>query len=982
VIEIRGGLPRTLLTVLILHAGDTVGTATLMDVLWGDNLPSNPANSLQIQISYLRKRLSSDGNAQPIVTRPGGYALLIEPDQIDARRFESAVRSASRSAPSNRDEMLLTLGELDDALALWRGDVLADVSDEPFAVGESARLDELRLVAFELRHDLLLALGRHQELVGELLALVAAHPLREQLHEHLLLALYRCGRQAEALRAYDQARNQLLEELGIDPGPRLQELYGRILAQDPTLVWTQPAEADGNRASTVSPRDESVVRPTPRPTATIPIAVTDLVGRDVELARIGKMLERSRLVTLTGPGGAGKSRLALEIASAHAANTNVWFVDLAGVDDEEFVAATVAAALAVPIVPGDDAATLVATSLVSYAGLLVLDTCEHVAGAAAALVGRILRQARDVRVLATSRRPLGITGEIAWPVPPLALAPPGAESFDAVVGYPAINLFVERAASVRADFALNDANAADVAAICLALDGLPLAIELAAARSDVLTPQAIRSRLMNRFELLVDGSADVAPRQQTLRAAIDWSVSLLDDRQRTFFARLGVVAGTFDLEAASAVAAASASETLSVLTALVRQSMVAAVGDDRYRLLDTLRAYALETLDGLDADDTRNRHANFHVELAERAEQGIQGPEQLIWLNRLRTDVPNHRAALEWLVSTGDGERAARLAGALGWFWTLDGMLAEACGRLEQVLEFDDLPPAVRGKAMWCLALLVSSLGEIERAHELAEKSVDEARQSGDLVVLGCGLNALSVTEWALGDLARSRCTREESIAAFTSANHQWGLALCLVLQARTAIDSGDQHAQPHADDGLHAARSTGDLHLVGIALEQATRLAFRDGRLDEAIARAIESVEVQEQIGYTEGLIASLHLLGQATLARGDIHMAEGHHRRALSLAVTIGHAAAICEALEGLAQVSAASGEEGRAASLLDLAEHHRDIRSLPRRLDDDQWITTLRSRVHAEPALSTSRESLEDAARAVLQESQRDGAPIPSG
>ena len=334
----------------------------------------------------------------------------------------------------------------------------------------------------------------------------------------------------------------------------------------------------------------------------------------------------------------------------------------------------------------------VAASLMGGSGLLVLDTCEHVVGAVAALVGRVLRVARDVRVLATSRRPLGITGEIAWPVPPLALAPPSAASLDDAAGYPAIELFVERATAVRPDFELTDANAADIAAICLAVDGLPLAIELAAARADVLAPQAIRARLMNRFELLVDGSSDVSARQQTLRAALDWSAELLDEDQRSFFARLGVAAGNFDLDAAAAITQTGIDRALDDLTSLVRQSMVAVVGDDRYRLLDTLRAYALERLDDLDADATRDRHADYHVNLAERAERGIQGPDQLDWLDRLRACVPDHRAALEWLVSTGDGFRAARLAGALGWFWTLDGMLAEACHRLDQVLAFDDLP--------------------------------------------------------------------------------------------------------------------------------------------------------------------------------------------------------------------------------------------------------------------------------------------------
>ncbi|MDP1794294.1 MAG: BTAD domain-containing putative transcriptional regulator [Acidimicrobiales bacterium] len=974
-IEIRRGLPRTLLTMLVLHAGETVSASRLADALWDDDPPRNPANALQIQISYLRKQLTAEGSLQPIITRPGGYSLNIEREQIDAYRFEQVVRATSRSTRTSRDEILIALGELDDALTLWRGDALADVTGEPFAMGEAARLQDLRLVALELRHELMLTLGRHHELVGELTAMVGEHPLRERLHEQLLVALYRSGRQSDALRAYDHTRTHLLEELGIDPGPRLQELQRQILAQDPSLSWT-PSPDDMPATVSVKSESSGPDRTASRPTATIPIAVTALVGRDIELARIRKLLDRSRIVTLTGPAGTGKSRLALEVASARALEADVWFVDLAAVADPDVVAATVAAALAVPVAPGEDAVTSVASSLACRNGLLVLDTCEHVVGAASLLAGRILRQARDVRILTTSRRPLGITGEIAWPVPPLALAPPDSRSADAVAGYPAAELFVERASSVRPDFELTDANAADIAAICLALDGLPLAIELAAARADVLTPQAIRARLMNRFELLVDGSSDVSPRQQTLRAAIDWSVGLLDERQRVFFARLGVIAATFDLEAACAITASEPAETLSLLTALVRHSMVAVVGDDHYRLLDTLRAYALETLETLetlDADDARDRHADYHVGLAERAERGIQGAEQLLWLDRLRTDVPDHRAALEWLVGTGDGMRAARLAGALGWFWTLDGMLAEACSRLEQVLAFQDLAPAVRGKATWSLALLSASLGGLEQAQALAAESIELGRLSGDLVVTGCGLNARAVAEWALGDFDASNRTRDDAIAAFTAADHEWGLALCRVLQARTAIDQGDPQATTRAEDGLEAARATGDLHLVGLGLEQVTRLALRAGEIETANARALESVTVQERVGYTEGVIAALHLLGRATLAAGDAEAAATHHRRALRLALTIGHAAAMCEALEDLAHASAIVDPDD-ARSLLHLAEHHRSDRSLPRRPDDDTRANALRLQLGTTDPRRDFDVPLEEAVRCILQSTNR--------
>jgi predicted ATPase/DNA-binding SARP family transcriptional activator len=976
-VEVRRGLPRTLLAALVLRAGETVSAGALIDILWGDDLPRNPSNALQIQVSYLRKQLGGSVPKQPIVTRPGGYALDVAPEQIDAHRFERAVRRASRSPGGNREQMLGTLQELEDALALWRGEAFADVSGEAFAIGEAARLQELRLVAIELRNGLLLSLGQHHELVGELSRLTSEQPLRERFQEQLLVALYRSGRQADALRAYERARSHLIEELGVEPGPALRELERRILAQDPELTWTPSAddvpEVRGEASRAASPAmTPEPAGPGTRASAMVPVAVTPLVGRAIELSRIEQLLGRGRIVTLTGPAGAGKSRLALEAAGAHAESGDVWFVDLASADDRDLVAATVAAALAIPIVPGEDAVAAVAASLSTRKGLLVLDTCEHVVSAVALLVGRILRQARDVRVLATSRRPLGITGEVAWPVPPLALAPPTAATADAVAGYPAVQLFVERAAAVRPDFELTDANAGDVAAICLALDGLPLAIELAAARADVLAPQAIRARLMNRFELLVDGSADVAARQQTLRAALDWSAELLSEDQRQFFARLGVAAGAFDLEAATAIACTPMEQSLGVLRSLVRHSMVALVGDDRYRLLDTLRAYALERLDDLDADATRDRHAYYHVELAERAECGIQGPDQLAWLERLRGCVFDHRAALEWLVSTGDGSRAARLAGALGWFWTLDGMLAEACSRLDQVLAFEDLPPAERGKAVWSRALLAASLGELGRAKELAEESVDLGRRSGDQVVVGCGLNALAVTQWALGDLDESARTRDQALAAFEASGHQWGVALCHVLRARTAIDQANPASSSLADTGLQAARVTGDLHLVGMGLEQVTRLALHEGRVDDAVRHAAEAVAVQQQIGYTEGVIAALHLSGQSALAAGDIGGARAHHEQALRLAVAIDHAAAMCEALEGLADVEAAERHADRAAELLALAETHRQRRSLPRRPDEEQWIRRLGDRLGgAAPRSAVSpTQSLEDAVLEVLQ------------
>lgn len=940
-VDIRRGLPRTILTMLLLRRGETVSTNHLVDTLWGDAPPSNPANALQTQISYLRKRLAVHATRRAILTRPGGYALDVERDSIDACRFEAAVLAASKLDLGDASSASAGIEALDEAIALWRGDALVDVEGEEFAIGEAARLEELRLVAFEVRNDLGLALGRHQGLVADLVSLVGEHPFREKLHEQLMLALYRSGRQAEALRAYTNARKALVDELGIEPGSGLRELERRILDQDPSLM---PSDRVGEPPVTVA-FQATAANATTVSSSQLPSAVSTLVGRDVTLGRLASLLQRSRLVTLTGPAGAGKTRLAIETARRASGDLAVWFVDLGDVIEPDSVVALIANALDVPTVPGADMVAAVADAMSKRHGLLVLDTCEHVVGAVAPLVGRILRESDRVAVLATSRRPLNVTGEIAWPVPPLSLAPPDQRSVGELRQYASVELFLARASAVRPDFELTDDNAADVASICMVLDGLPLAIELAAARIDVLSPRAINERLGRRFDLLVDGGRDTAPRQQTLRSAVEWSIGLLDDAQRTFFARLGVFRGTFDLESATCVGAVDEVKSLDLMTSLVRQSMVTMVDHERYRLLDTLSAYALEMLDELDADASRLRHAHCFVESAERAEQGIRGADQLAWLERLRADRANHRAALDWLVGIGDGAGAARIAGALGWFWTLDGMLEEANRQLERVLEFPDLPPAERSRVLWSLALLESSLGRMDRAEQHAVESVECARISRDTVQTAFGLNALAVVHWATGEYLASESTRAEATALFVESSEPWGLGVSRVLQTRTSIDRQQPEARELAQQAVAAARCTDDHHLIGIALQQMARITLQQGEPAEAVGYAMESLRNAEYIGYVEGIVGALHHAARALAVAGQVADAHQLHLRALRLSSDIGHTAAQCEAIEGIAIAIAARGDHPAARGLLGAADAERERRRLPRRSDDEAEVAKIR-------------------------------------
>ena len=954
-VQIRRGLPRTLLIALLLRPGQAVSSDLLVDLLWGgDELPRNPANALQIQVSYLRKALAStqpDG-ASLLETRAGGYSLLIDRSRIDAHRFESTIKHlAPADALRSSEELTAALDEVDAALGLWRGDALEDVAGMDFARGEITRLDELRWAATERRIELLLRLGRHSDAVWDLSELVQRLPLRERFHEQLVLALYRSGRQAEALRAYEDARKTLNEELGLDPGVELRDLERAVLQQDPSLDWIPPSSEHVRRGH--EPAEPDAPTPSVTSIGRVPVPLSPLLGRDAEVVRLIELLDSHRALTLTGPAGAGKTRLAIDLATQQ--TDAVWYVDFSPIDDPAFVGATCAAATGVALTPGDDAAQAVASSLAGQRGVLVLDTCEHVLAAAGQLAATVLRTAPGIRVLATSRRALGLTGEFAWPVPPLALPPADAVTAQEITSHAAVRLFIDRAQAVRPDLDVDDHAAAEIAAICLALDGLPLAIELAAARTDLLSPAAIRSRLANRFELLVEGGVGASQRQQTLRAAIDWSFELLTDDQRTFFARLGVFAGTFDLDAALQVAGAVLPMPLELLSSLVKQSMVARSGTDRYRLLDTLRAYALDVLAELDADETRTRHASYFTEVAERGEVAIRGSEQLEWLERFRADINNFRAALEWSLSTGDVDHAARQAGALAWFWTLNGMLTEAIDHLERLVDIEDVPPAIRARCLWGYALLAASLGRLEIARDAGYLAADLGRRGDDLLGTAYGLNAAAVAEWALGRHELSLHAHAEAIELLAKVEDQWGLAICKVLQARTLFDQHAAGAPQVAREGADHARRAGDLHVLGIALTQIGQLAIADRDASTAVAAAVEALDLQERIGYTEGTVSALHVLGQAQLLGGNTDEARLVHRRALALASRIGHAAAMCEALEDLARTEA--GEQPTlAATLLRAARAERDARGIPLRQRDADDLATLEMTLPAPDSIRT--------------------------
>ncbi|MFE9835934.1 BTAD domain-containing putative transcriptional regulator [Streptomyces sp. NPDC005551] len=644
-IPLGGPRVRALLTALALHPGRTVTPESLIDEVWADDPPQDAPAALQALVARLRRT----AGRHTVTSEPGGYRLAAARDDVDLYVFERLVRTGK--AALDRGDAATAARELREALALWRGPALADLPDRAAAT----RPEALRLEATRTRIAADLQLGRAPDAVPELRELTAAHPYDEPLHALLLRALRDSGRHADALAAYEGVRQNLLEGLGTDPGPELRALHRELLA----------GALDADSVSVPEPGP-----PVP-PSGNIRRRLNSFVGREPELAAIRAEMRGARLLTLTGPGGSGKTRLAEEAA---AGLPQAWLAELAPLERPEAVPSAVVSALGlretVLITNELSAATAQADPvalLVEYCAprglLLILDNCEHVIGAAAGLAETLLTHCPDLTILATSREPLGVPGELVRPVEPLPLDP-------------AHRLFMERAAAARPDGdAVHDPRAVDE--ICRRLDGLPLAIELAAARLRLLTPRQIADRLDDRFRLLTSGSRTVLPRQQTLRAVVDWSWDLLDERERTVLCEASVFAGGWDLAAAEAVCTGPAAD---LVGALVDKSLIVATpyedgagGGMRYRMLETIHEYAAERADevpGLRAAAER-RHRAWARALVEEAEPQLRSAGQLPWIRRLETELDNIRAALRRAVLAGAEEEAGSLALAMCWFWWL-----------------------------------------------------------------------------------------------------------------------------------------------------------------------------------------------------------------------------------------------------------------------------------------------------------------------
>ncbi|GGV16352.1 SARP family transcriptional regulator [Actinomadura cremea] len=810
-VRVGGARLRVLVVRLALEPGRTVTGEALARAVWPDGGPGDPGHALQALVSRLRRCLP-DGRLRSV---PGGYLLDVPEDAVDAHRFERLAGEGARALRDGEDVRAAKV--LAEALGLWRGEPLADA---PFAEAAAVRLRELRLAATEDRIAAELRTGAEPGgLVAELEGLAARHPLRERVRALLVWALHLSGRSAEALAVFEEFRRVLADELGADPGDESRAAYLEVLRV-----------------------------PGARPRGNLRAPATGFVGREDECAWIARRLWDGRLVTLVGTGGAGKTRLATTVGERLAERFpgGVWFVELAAVAGDD-VAGAVAGAL------GVRGPERVAETLAGVETLIVLDNCEHVLDAAARLAGELLGTCPGLRVLATSRERLGLDGEALCPVPPLD-------------GPEAVRLFAERAAAVRPGYV---ADAEVAGEICRRLDGLPLAIELAAARLRAMTPEQLVHRLDRRFRLLTGGSRTALPRHRTLRAVVAWSWDLLDERERAFAERLAVFPAAIGPDAAARVGGG----TLDDLDALADRSLLQPVDgpEPRFRMLETIREFARERLaERGELEAVQAAHLAYFLEVAERAEPRLFGAEQTEWLPVLTEGQDDLLAALRF-AEEHDGGAAVRLAAALAVFWMIQGDHAEAARRLRGALEAPRRTPVPDGAEAAALGGYVMNTvlsGGAARDDPLIEvrEPGPDARPLAVLIEPGAAL--------LRGDAAAGVA----AIARLLRGRDAWTRATLHVMAAMLHGNAGDMAAS-HRDlaAAVAAYRESGERGGLAMALMFACSADMTAGDYDAAIAALEESIGLLRVLGQEREATQQRVMLAVALARSGDVRRARG---------------------------------------------------------------------------------------------------------
>ncbi len=894
VVDVPGARLRGLVAALALDAGHVVPKATLVDWIWAERPPADATNALQRLVSRLRKALP-DGTVEG---HTDGYRLAVDPDAVDAVRFERLLGRARADGDPRR---------LREALALWRGAALQDVGLPDSGAFDSAvtRLEGLRLAAMEDRFDAEISLGDGAELVTELTDLVAAHPMRERLVAALMRALVAAGRDSEALLVYERTREALADALGVDPSPGLSEVHVALLRGE---LHREETRKTNLRAE-----------------------LTSFVGRDADVAAVRELIAGHRLTTLVGPGGSGKTRLATETARTLLGDLpdGVWLVDLAAIGaDGDVVQSTIAGlglrdALLREAPNAEPTGRLIA-AIRERETLLILDNCEHVIESVARFAHRVLGECQRLRVLATSREPLGITGEALWLVDPLDW-PEGDAGPGEIESSPAVQLLRDRAGAVRKHLGGDDHTLATMGRICRALDGMPLAIELAAARLRTMSVEQLADRLDDRFRLLSSGSRTALPRHKTLRAVIDWSWELLTDPERRVLRRLSVFSGGASLEAAERVCASDAVEAgqvLDCLTALTEKSMV--VTEDnrapRYRMLGTVREYAEQRLaETGEADLARHAHLAYFTELVETAQPHLRRAEQLEWLATLAIENGNIGAAMRAALAAGEAHGAMRLAAAAGWYWWLGGHKAE--GReliMAAVAMRGEVPDEIRATVFaWIVAFQVSGRGDHYQAKDWIRQVYEinqRVHSRHPAVKLVAQLEGLSRAPEAFLPAFEPLFIDEDP----------WVRAVARLRLGRMRIMFGEHGRDADADLEMALAelRAIGERWWTSFALtDLANRIAMR-GEFARACEYYEQAIAVITELGATEDVVVMRSRQAQLYWLSGDADSSAAAMAEAQRSAKRVVWPNALAELALAQAELARWRGEAEQARTQLGVA------------------------------------------------------------
>jgi predicted ATPase/DNA-binding SARP family transcriptional activator/Tfp pilus assembly protein PilF len=918
-VELGGHKQRALLGVLVLNANGVIAADRLVELLWADEPPATAIHALHVHVSQLRKALMAAGSSARIRTHPTGYWIEVDPDELDVTRFEHLVATGRQAL--TRGSAQTALEAFGRALDLWRGPALADFVAESFAAGERARLEELRILALEGRFDAQLALGLHAKAVVELQSVAAEHPLRQGLQAQLMLALYRSGRQAEASDVFQRLRSRLRDELGMEPGPDLQLLLRHILTHDSALQVAPGSAKVGN----------------------LPIPLTDFIGRRQAVAKVRRLLGQHRLVTLLGVGGVGKTRLALEVASQLASEelAGVWLVDLSSVLNPARVVDAIATSLGLARHGSRSSRAILVERLSTEPAFLVLDNCEHLVAGCAEIVLELLKQTAGTRVLATSRQPLQVPGEVTWPVPPLTLPSAGGVSASAAVrASEAVQLFEARAKSADTDFELTSENVGAVVSICRGLDGIPLAIELAAALVRGMSPAEIGDRLTDRFGLLKQGGPGAPPRQRALAGALDWSHQLLSEPQQLLFRRLAIFAGSFDLASVEAVCADELiirSEVANILLQLVDRSLVARDGKlnerSRYRLLETVRSYARANLSesGEEPKFAANHAAHHH----DRAEVvWSEYPNTVRTHAELNADIDDIRAAIDWCCSEAP-ELGMEILGALGYFLLSLGYHREGLEWLHKIRTASGQDVQVPTRTLIIEARMRELEGDYDAALVAVEVALAQSRRDEDRSYEAEAQLEMGGIEINLGRYRSAGARLKRSLALFTQLGERQHAGRVLNELGLMAWHRGRLRvAQRHFEASIAAADRNWELANLAIPIGNLGAIAFELGELDRARSLTEQTLGLARLHGMRPTVVAALGTLGDIERKAGDPAAAKRHYSEALDLAAQLGLGDLVIENIEGIALVAHAQGLEARALRLLAAASASRKRLQLPGR------------------------------------------------